>query len=147
MHLEGVNASGSDGAELVDETLFLGPASEIDLQFEIQFDDIIGSDIDCPTERNSPVKDVVLEGHEEHGCRIYDILDPIFLALPLDLSMVDVADLMDVEILVVDVNFHGLVAFEADFYIELTLSSYEFFFGLFLFEFVRHFFQIKFKLI
>ena len=55
--------------------------------------------------------------------------------------MVDVADLMDVEILVVDVNFHGLVAFEADFYIELTLSSYEFFFGLFLFEFVRHFFS------
>ena len=38
--------------------------------------------------------------------------------------MVDVADLMDVEILVVDVNFHGLVTFETDFYIELTLPAY-----------------------
>ena len=135
-----MDAGGSDGAELIYKIFLLGPTSEINFEFKVQFDDIVGSDIDYPTERNSSFQNVVLEGHEEHRCRIYDILNTIFLALSLDLSMIDVGDLMDVEILVMDVNFHGLVIFKADFYIELALTSYQLFFGWFLFEFVRHFF-------
>ena len=49
MNFEVMDAGGSDGAEFVNETLLLGPTSEINFEFEVQFDDIVGSNIHHPT--------------------------------------------------------------------------------------------------